>query len=560
MSVSLSIRAKLIGAFSVLCVVTLSLGLLGLSGVRGVNESLVDTQANWLPSVRWSGEIDAGTSRYGANVLRHVATSDPAALVEIEKEIEAQAGAIATARQAYEDLIGSDEERALYEEFSRSWEGYLAEAQIVLDFSRRSDAYMARTHFQQKALPLAAAADEITRKIVALNVGGANAARAEAQASVASTQTLMFASIAMALLLSAGMAVVIIRGISSGIDSVVQPMQALARGDLGVGVPHRGERTEIGTIADAVQVFKESLIAKQAADAALAEENLSKMRRAQRLDEITGQFEATVAAMTSALSSAAADMETTAQSMTSTADQTNQQSLTVASAAEQASSNVQMVAAATEELAISIQEITGQVTNSSRIAGSAVDEARRADTTVQALAVAAERIESVVSLISDIAGQTNLLALNATIEAARAGEAGRGFAVVASEVKELAGQTTKATEEIETQIGDIQKAIRDVVGVIREVAGTIAQMSEISTGIAAAMEEQGAATREIARNVQEAAKGTEHVTGNIEHVKAGAGETGIAAARVLGAAKELSRRSADLGREVGDFLSETKAA
>lgn len=218
------------------------------------------------------------------------------------------------------------------------------------------------------------------------------------------------------------------------------------------------------------------------------------------------------------------------------------------------------VAIATEELSTSIREIASQVAQSSGIAGQAAEDACRTDTIVQALAAGAEKIDNVIGLINTIASQTNLLALNATIEAARAGDAGRGFAVVASEVKELANQTTKATEEIAGQVSQIQKDTRHAVLAIQGIAATISEMNAIAAGVATAMEEQGAATSGIARNVQQAAQGTQVVTGNILDVKRGAGETGAAAAQVLSAARELARHSHDLGREVDNFLSGVKAA
>lgn len=360
---------------------------------------------------------------------------------------------------------------------------------------------------------------------------------------------------------SAALSVMIItRGVVGPLRAMVRGMGALASGDTTIDVRYRDKEDEIGSMARAVQVFKEALIAKRDADAAAALDSDAKTRRAQALDTLMRRFESNVSALTNGLMSAATEMEATAGSMTATADQTNQQSMVVASAADEASANVQTVAAATEELSASIREIAQQVTQSSQIAGSAVNDARRTDATVRALAAGAEKIGEVVKLIGDIAGQTNLLALNATIEAARAGEAGRGFAVVASEVKELAGQTTKATEEISAQIASIQQATRETVSAIQGIGSTIEEISSISTGIAAAMEEQGAATQEIARNIQEAARGTEQVTGNIAEVKEGAGQTGAAAAQVLGAAQELARYSNDLGAEVGRFLSGVRSA
>jgi methyl-accepting chemotaxis protein len=221
---------------------------------------------------------------------------------------------------------------------------------------------------------------------------------------------------------------------------------------------------------------------------------------------------------------------------------------------------VQAVATATEELAGSINEITRQMVESSTTAARAVVNVRRTDAIVQSLADNAQKIGNVVALISGVASQTNLLALNATIEAARAGEAGRGFAVVATEVKALAHQTTRATDEIAAQIEQVQDGTIQAVTAIREVDAVIGEMSGTAVAVAAAMEEQGAATQEIARGIQGAAHGTEQVSGRINTVRAAAGESGQAAGRVLEAALELGRHSADLGRELQNFLTEMRAA
>ena len=274
---------------------------------------------------------------------------------------------------------------------------------------------------------------------------------------------------------------------------------------------------------------------------------------------LADNFETSVKAVVETVSSGATEMQGSAQTMASTAEETSRQATAVAAAAEQASANVQTVASAAEELSNSIQEISRQVAQSNAIARNAVDEAKKTNDKVRGLAEAANKIGEVVKLITDIASQTNLLALNATIEAARAGEAGKGFAVVASEVKSLANQTAKATEEIAGQIGAIQSATGEAVEAIQGIGSTIGQISEIATAIASAVEEQGAATREIAGNVQQAASGTREVTHNIGGVTQAAGETGESATQVLNAAGELSRQAETLRGQVEEFLREVRA-
>jgi methyl-accepting chemotaxis protein len=376
-----------------------------------------------------------------------------------------------------------------------------------------------------------------------------------------STSWILLTSAALGIVIPLGLlGAIIIYGITRPLGTRTASMGSLAQGDLSVVITGIERQDEVGVLARSLQVFKDNAIEARRLAALQEAENQAKMRRAEVLYQLTKTFEHNVSALTQGLSSAASEMEATAQSMTTVAGQTTRQSVTVSSAAQQTSANVQTVAAATEELSISIREIASQVSQSSQIADKAVQGARRTDATVQELASMASKIGDVVQLINTIAGQTNLLALNATIEAARAGEAGKGFAVVATEVKELASQTAKATEEIGAQIASVQQATGQTVAAIQEIARTIAEMSQISTSIAAAMEEQGAATSEIARNVQEAARGTEAVTGSIVDVQNGAGETSAAASQVLGAAQELARHSNDLGHEVATFLQGVKAA
>ena len=377
---------------------------------------------------------------------------------------------------------------------------------------------------------------------------------------------------ALAMLALAGVAVLALLGTLGGVTMmlrkrVVIPLGriadvigTLAAGRHDVQIPTTGRDDEIGQVAGSLQHFKDSLLAKKAADEAAAAEAEAKLRRSQRMDQIAREFEAMIGDVINTVSSASSELEASAGTLTSTADQSEKVTATVAAASEQASTNVQTVAAAAEEMASSVDEISRQVQDSARIAGEAVQQAGRTNDHVGELAKAAGRIGDVVELISQIAGQTNLLALNATIEAARAGEAGRGFAVVASEVKALAEQTAKATGEISQQISGIQTATEESVGAIKAIGDTITRMSEIASAIASAVEEQGAATREISRNVQQAARGTQQVSASIVDVQRGASQTGSASANVLTSARSLSGESSRLKVEVGKFLDAIRAA
>jgi methyl-accepting chemotaxis protein len=377
---------------------------------------------------------------------------------------------------------------------------------------------------------------------------------------VALTSDLQEIFAVVSLLLGVACAFLIGRGIARPLTAMTAAMRKLAAGDKTVEIPARDGKDEIAAMAEAVDIFKQNAVTADRLAAEQAAENEAKLRHTRHVDALTTAFESKVGLLVGALAQAAREMEATAGSMSATAEEASQQSATVAAVSEQTSANVQTVATATEELSASTQEISRQVAQSASIAGKAASDAKHTDATVQALAAGAQKIGDVVKLISDIASQTNLLALNATIEAARAGDAGKGFAVVASEVKALANQTGKATEEIGSQVTQIQEATKQAVAAIQAIAATIGQVNEIAAAIAAAVGQQNSATHEISRNVHEAARGTQEVSSNIAGIKQTATDTGAAASQVLGAAQNLSRQAEELTGEVKSFIADVQAA
>jgi methyl-accepting chemotaxis protein len=559
MFASLSIRTKITIVVSFLLLAMSAMGALAIKQMYTINGATSDIVTSWLPSVRALGEVRAATISYRSVVRGHLLATDAADTKVQDDTLVRYAEMLDKARKSYEPMISSPEERAMYSEFSKLWSEYIVALQPVLALSRKNARDEARD-MNVKVNLIGFKADDALQKDVELNNKGALTAGELATDSFGAAVKMVIGSLVLAVVVGVGAAILLVRDVSAGITSIVLPMQALGKGDLTANVPHQGEKTEIGTMADSLQVFKQALIDKRAADEAAAADAEAKIERGRRVDSITRNFESMIGEIVETVSSASTELEASAGTLTATAERSQELTTTVAAASEEASANVQSVASATEEMASSVNEISRQVQESAVIAGQAVDQARKTNDRVGELASAASRIGDVVELINNIAGQTNLLALNATIEAARAGEAGRGFAVVASEVKALAEQTAKATGEISTQISGIQAATQESVGAIKEIGDTIGRMSEIASTIASAVEEQGAATQEISRNVQQAAQGTMQVSSNIVDVQRGATETGSASTQVLAAAQSLSSDSTRLKDEVSKFLNAVRAA
>ncbi|MBO1081632.1 methyl-accepting chemotaxis protein [Roseomonas haemaphysalidis] len=557
---NLSVRIKIIAAFSVICLCAAMLGLYAMREMKQLNASTSAISEN-VRGLRWLSSM--------ATQIERIRVTDGLLLIAPTAEMRADLNnKNAEARQIfiktfadYEASADLDEERQLASAVSTSWDRFRTAEQkfaalVEQNGQREKAEALLATEIRNEGVALRGAIE----KVVAFQ--GRQSDMLATHANEVGTSGMTWIGVLLALMLVTCLVVGIsmIRSISGPVSAMTAAMRRLADHDMTVEIPGVGRGDEIGGMAVAVQVFRDNMATADRLAVEQAEARAGREQRAAQVDTLVQGFERRVGNMVGILSSASTELEATARAMSVTAQQTNTQASEVSDAAALAGGGVQTVAAAAEELSSSIIEISRQVTQASGVAGQAVERARQTDATVRALAEGASRIGDVVGLITSIAGQTNLLALNATIEAARAGEAGKGFAVVASEVKSLAQQTGKATEEIGAQIAQIQAATQQAVGAIQGIASAIDDMSAITVTIAAAVEEQSAATGEIARTVQRTAQATEAVTLNIGAVSRNANDTGAAASQVLAAAGELSRQSEQLTGEVKTFVTQVRAA
>jgi len=563
---SIKIGKRLLIIPAVMSVLIIIIGVLGLKELRDIEMSVEVIYQDQVVSMR---ELKTAADLYAVNIVdtAHKARNSQMDFTTAAANVADAEKTIAEKWNGFLSRSLSDSERPIVErirpqmvEANRA----AAELRAILTTDNRSglDRFVLDRLYQT--------IDPVSESFGALIDTQMELAKTEHDAAVELYDRMVWiqsATIVFAVLLGIGISTWIGRGVSGPIMAITEAMKRLAGKDTASDIPGAGRKDEIGQMADAVDFFRRQIIEadRLTAEQALADEQRRKDQeeraaRAQAVQKMTSDFDREVAGILNTVSAASTELESTAGNMSNIAQQSSTQAGAVAAAAEQASANVQTVASASEELANSIREIAQQVSRSNEVAERAVSEASQTQATVEGLAAASQKIGEVVALITDIAEQTNLLALNATIEAARAGDAGKGFAVVASEVKNLANQTARATDDIRNQIGSVQTATASAVSAITGIGGIIQEIKMIITSISSAVEEQGAATQEIARNVEEAAAGTKEVTENIARVNASSNETGHSAGQVLEAAKELARQSDGLDSMVKQFLSDVRAA
>ncbi len=558
---NLAISTRIMASFVVILVVVAALGETALQRFNALNAVIENISSDSAPSVRYLGDMRLAFESQRRTLTREVlAADDKTARQDARVRYVALLKSFQEAEGNYLPMLDPGKETQIHAKAVADYGTYSVRVEHFHELLAADKVADAKAYLLSDLSPLGDRIDASLREGLEYNVGVFTAGAADAAQTYATGRLFVMGFIGLAGLVAILAGFFLTRSIAAPIKSMTAAMRSLAARDMSADIPARGRTSELGQMADSVQVFKDGMIVADRLAAEQESEGAIKEQRTLRLGTLLHDFEGKIGQMVGLLATNSTELKATAQSMTGTAAKTGEQAATVAGAAEEASMGVQTVAAAAEELTASIAEISRQVAHSAQMTGKAVSNTQRTDVIVRALAESAEKIGHVMGLIANIAGQTNLLALNATIEAARAGDAGKGFAVVASEVKSLATQTARATEEIGVQVSQIQAATQEAVVAIHGITVTIQDVSTIATSIAAAVEQQGAATAEIARNVQQTAKAAQDVTVNIGGVSRASQETGAAAGQVLSASGHLSEQAEHLSAEVNSFMANVRAA
>lgn len=544
----------------------LILVVLGGSALQYKSSSEISAQTDLisddlLPRIRTVLEMNLDLSNYRRSQYNVILANTPEDRKKYRDKLENsklkfEKGLIEYGKMIHPD---QDEQQGFFKTINEKWAQYEDESKIMMGLNDQGNTEAAINALRETG-GLYDATSEAVGGIVKVNERNATNA-----GIVADTEAHQGSIIAVSVVLAImavcfALTIALIRGVAKPIVNITGYMGVLASGDLSKDVPDRDRKDEVGEMAMAIQIFKDNMVRAKELEAEQRVEEQKKQARQEKINHATKKFETAMQEIVRFVSSSSTELQASAQSLAASAEETSKQSSVVAAAAQQAAANVQTVSSASEELSSSINEISSQVTRSSQVASRAVEDARRAGANVSELVNAAQKIGEVTSLISSIAEQTNLLALNATIEAARAGEAGKGFAVVAAEVKNLATESTKATEEITSKIQEIQNISNSSAASINEICRVIEEIDQISGSISAAINQQSAATQEISRNVTEAYTGTSEVTQNIVSVNDAANDTGSASTQVLSAANELAKQSTILKNAFDAFIHEVETA
>jgi methyl-accepting chemotaxis protein len=556
-----NIKTTLVSIVSVLFLLLVGEGALSLFSTSKINNNVNELADNWLPSVGFSQALNTETSDFRIAQSAHIMSTTNATMQSAEKDIELKMKKITEGQKKYEPLISSDEERKTYQAFKTKWEKYLSLHHKLIELSRKNNNIEAADLFKGEMANLFASFSSDLDKINAINIQGANDAHENSKSLYNKIKIAIIFGLLFSIIIVSIATIYVVKNLIPSITKINATMGSLSNGQLQTQIPFTDSKNEIGQMAQTLLIFRDGLIdaEKMREEAKFNEiENARKIKDA-RL-QIASEFEDKMGSIAKNFILSSEELSNAANNMAATAEETSRQSQAVANASEQAATNVQSVAAATEEMSMSVTEISTQVALAAKVAIEAATEANNTEAEIKDLSSAANSIGEVIGLINDIASQTNLLALNATIEAARAGEAGKGFAVVAQEVKILAEQTTRATEDIAKKIVGIQSATQKTVGSIDKIVEIINNIRNISANVASAVEQQGAATSEIAQNTARAAEGSRDVNDNIASVGQAAEATGEASSQMMNLASNLGVKANELRSEVSQFAQYLRTA
>ncbi|MEN3162351.1 methyl-accepting chemotaxis protein [Tistrella mobilis] len=547
-----TIGAKLVVAFVALTLVIATTSVSGIVQLSVLDQAAGDLRDNRVPSLKLLAQIESAVLEHRLKAADAVILSDDATRAGRLAEVAEMRSRVDGLLAAYEPLIADPEDRGHFQVARAAWADYIAKTEPLLAAIADGRQDEVRSRF---AASSRRALSKKIEELVEYNVSAAATSGARTVAAHDAGMTVLIAALGIGLVLAIAATLLMMRSVSRPIRRMTEAMNRLAARETGITIPGADRGDEIGAMAKSVETFRAGLIEADRLATEQAQAQAAQEAERARREELTQGFVTRVAGIVSTLSGAAEQVRGSADALSRTAEEQSGRSTAVAAAAEQATANVQTVATAAEELSASVREVGARTAETADVSRAAVDEAGTTDNTVQDLATNAQKIGDVIELIQQIAAQTNLLALNATIEAARAGEAGKGFAVVAAEVKNLANQTARATEEIQVQIDAATNATGRTVDAIRSISGTIGKVGALTTAVASAVEEQVSATAEIARNTQQASAGTSEVLRAIAGIADAAGQTGHAAAEMNTAAGELAGQTRALKQVVDEYVA-----